>query len=101
MKKRLEFLSIFTNLNGKFSASGVMGILIVVIGTVCFLLGCIDKMWINKDIDIITQSIIFVGIGISLLGYRKSKENITTISTSSEIPATTTKDVPKEDILNS
>jgi hypothetical protein len=38
-------------------------------------MGCIDKMFLNKDIDVITQSIILVGIGATLLGYRKSKDN--------------------------
>jgi hypothetical protein len=32
-------------------------------------------MFLNKDIDVITQSIILVGIGATLLGYRKSKDN--------------------------
>jgi hypothetical protein len=62
-----------SNSDGKTSASGTMGILICTIGTLCFFLGCIDKMFLAKDIDVITQSIIFVGIGVGLLGYRKSK----------------------------
>ena len=62
-----------SNADGKTSASGTMGVLICVVGAMCFLLGCVDKMWVNKDVDIITQSIIFVGIGASLLGLRKFK----------------------------
>jgi len=63
-----------SNANGKTSSSGSMGVLICLIGTICFLMGCIDKMFIHNDVDILTQSIIFVGIGAALLGYRKSKD---------------------------
>ena len=79
MKKILEQLNKFSfaqmtsNSDGKTSVSGSMGVLICVTGTFCFLVGCLDKIFINKDIDIITQSIIFVGIGASLLGVRKVK----------------------------
>jgi hypothetical protein len=31
-------------------------------------------MFINKNVDILVQSIIFVSIGTALLGYRKSKD---------------------------
>jgi len=77
MKKLLERLNKFSfaqmtsNSDGKTSASGTMGVLIITVGTLCFLVGCLDKVFINKDIDIITQSIIFVGIGAGLLGVRK------------------------------
>ena len=77
MKKILEqinkfsFAQMTSNESGKTSASGTMGVLICTVGTLCFLLGCVDKLFISKDIDVITQSIIFVGIGVSLLGVRK------------------------------
>lgn len=81
MKKKLiaaiekfSLAQMTSNSNGKTSGSGSMGVLICTIGAVCFLLGCIDKMWITHSIDIVTQSIIFVGIGAALLGYRKSKD---------------------------
>lgn len=81
MKKKLlaaidkfSFAQMTSNTDGKTSGSGTMGVLICAVGTLCFLLGSIDKMFINKDVDIITQSIIFVGIGAALLGYRKSKD---------------------------
>ena len=63
-----------SNSSGKTSGSGTVGVLICTVGAICFLMGCIDKMFISKDIDVITQSIIFVGIGAALLGYRKSKD---------------------------
>lgn len=62
------------NRNGKTSGSATMGIIIILVGTICFLLGCIDKMWISNTIDVITQSIIFTGIGVTLLGYNKSQQ---------------------------
>jgi len=45
-------------------------------------------MWVSKDIDIITQSIVFVGIGAALMGVRKvvgQKSNDST-STTTEQP---------------
>jgi hypothetical protein len=73
MIERFSFAQMTSNEDGKTSASGTMGVIICIIGTLCFLLGCLDKMFLTKDIDVITQSIIFVGIGVGLLGYRKSR----------------------------
>lgn len=67
---KFSFAQLTSNNDGKTSGSGTMGVLVCTIGTLCFLLGCIDKMFINKDIDVITQSIILVGIGAALLGHR-------------------------------
>jgi hypothetical protein len=69
---KFSFAQMTSNSDGKTSASGTMGVLVCAIGTLCFLIGCLDKVFINKDIDIITQSIIFVGIGAGLLGLRKT-----------------------------
>jgi hypothetical protein len=71
--KKWSFGEMTSNGDGKTSASGTMGVIITLVGTFCFLLGCLDKIWLSKDIDIITQSIIFVGLGVSLLGLRKYK----------------------------
>ena len=76
MIERFSFAQMTSNENGKTSASGTMGVLISFVGTICFLLGCIDKMFLGNDIDVITQSIIFVGIGVGLLGYRKSRVSV-------------------------
>ncbi len=72
--EKFSLAQMTSNSNGKTSGSGTMGVLICTVGTFGFLLGCVDKMFIGKDIDIVTQSIIFVGIGAALLGYRKSKD---------------------------
>ena len=76
MIDRFSFAQMTSNGNGKTSASGTMGVLICIVGTLCFFLGCVDKMSLTKDIDVITQSIIFVGIGVGLLGYRKSRASV-------------------------
>ena len=68
---KFSWAELFSNNDGKTSGSGFAGVTICLVGTLCFLLGCIDKMFISKGIDIITQSIIFVGIGATLLGARK------------------------------
>lgn len=62
---------IFSDQNGKSSGTSFVGIIICLVGSLCFLLGCIDKMWISKSIDVITQSITFVLIGASLMGLKK------------------------------
>jgi hypothetical protein len=73
--QKFSFAEMTSNSSGKTSGSGTAGLYIVFIGGLTFLMGCIDKMFLNKDIDVITQSIILVGIGATLLGYRKSKDN--------------------------
>lgn len=75
LKKSLDkfsFAQMTSNSDGKTSGSGTMGVLICTVGSLCFLLGCVDKMFIGKDIDILNQAIVFTLIGAGLLGYRKS-----------------------------
>ena len=68
---KFSWAELFSNNDGKTSGSGFAGVIICLVGTLCFFLGCIDKMFVSKEIDIITQSIVFVGIGATLLGARK------------------------------
>ena len=90
---KFSFGQMTSNSDGKTSGSGTMGILVCTIGAICFLLGAVDKMFLSKTVDIMTQSIIFVGIGAGLLGYRKSKDSkVTTAYPSMEIPETPTED---------
>lgn len=72
--EKFSFAQLTSNSDGKTSGSGTAGLYIVFIGGVCFLLGCIDKMFLDDNVDILAQSIIFVSIGAALLGYRKSKD---------------------------
>lgn len=76
--EKFSFAQMTSNGDGKTSSSGTMGILICTVGSLCFLLGCIDKMWVSKDIDIVTQAIVFTGIGAGLLGLRKYKASTET-----------------------
>lgn len=73
--EKFSFAQLTSNSDGKTSGSGTAGLYIVFIGGICFFLGCIDKMFLDKSVDILSQSIIFVTIGATLLGYRKSKDS--------------------------
>jgi hypothetical protein len=68
---KFSWAELFSNETGKTSASGFTGVVISLVGTLCFFMGCVDKMFFTNSVDIITQSIILVGIGVTLLGVRK------------------------------
>lgn len=70
---KFSFAEMTSNDNGKTSGSGTVGIVISLIGGLCFLLGSADKMFFSGTVDILTQSILVIGIGVGLLGYRKGK----------------------------
>jgi hypothetical protein len=73
--EKFNFGQLTSNHNGKTSSSATAGLYIIAIGGISFIMGCVDKMFLDKSIDIVTQSIIFTGIGAGLLGFRKSKES--------------------------
>lgn len=73
--EKFSFAQLTSNSDGKTSGSGTMGVLICTVGSLCFFLGCLDKMFFSSTSDILVQSIVFVGIGATLLGYRKSKDS--------------------------
>ena len=62
---------LFSDKDGKTSGSGFAGIITIVTGSICFLLGCIDKMWLSHTIDVMTNSIWLITSGTALLGVRK------------------------------
>lgn len=72
-KPKFSFSEMTSNTDGKTSGSGTMGVYICIIGGICFMLGVYDTAFLTHGTDIMLQSIIFVGIGAGLLGYRKSK----------------------------
>jgi hypothetical protein len=72
---KFSFAQMTSNSDGKTSGSGSMGVLVVTVGTITFLLGAIDTAFLSKTTDIMTQSTVLVGIGVALLGYRKSKSD--------------------------
>jgi len=73
--KKFSLAEMTSNNNGKTSASGVMGSIICMVGTLCFLAGVIGLMLkIITSSDILTQSIAIIYAGALLLGYRKSTD---------------------------
>jgi hypothetical protein len=76
-----------SNDTGKTSSTSTAGVYIIFIGGLCFLLGCIDKMFLDKSIDIINQSVMFTTIGAALLGVK----NVVGSGKKTEAPAEETK----------
>ena len=75
--KKFSFAEMTSNSDGKTSGAGVMGIYVIIIGGIGFILGCIDKLYIHNDIQIISESIIFTGIGATLMGVRLWQSAVT------------------------
>jgi uncharacterized membrane-anchored protein len=68
--KKWSFGEMTSNPDGKTSVTSTSGFLIVCVGTLSFLLGVIDKMFIDKSMDIINQAVAFTMIGAALIGYK-------------------------------
>jgi hypothetical protein len=68
--QKFSFGEMTSNDNGKTSVTSTAGAYIISIGGFCFLLGCIDKMFLDKTLDIINQSVAFTSIGVALLGVK-------------------------------
>ena len=68
--KKFSFGEMTSNDTGKTSVTSTSGAYIIAIGGFCFLLGCIDKMFISKSIDVINQAVMFTTIGAALLGVK-------------------------------
>lgn len=68
--QKFSLAEMTSNNNGKTSATSTSGVYIIFIGGLSFLLGVIDKMFLDKTIDIINQSVMFTTIGAALLGVK-------------------------------
>jgi hypothetical protein len=68
---KFSVAQLFADSNGKTSGSGYGGVIAVTVGVLCFMLGCIDKMFISHTTDIMTDSAWLVTAGSTLLGVRK------------------------------
>ena len=88
--KKFSFGEMTSNDTGKTSSTSTAGVYIIFIGGLCFLLGCIDKMFLDKSIDIINQSVMFTTIGAALLGVKNivgsKKSETSTDDTSTDEP---------------
>jgi len=82
--KKFSFGEMTSNDTGKTSSTSTAGVYIIFIGGLCFLLGCIDKMFLDKSIDIINQSVMFTTIGAALLGVK----NVVGSGKKTEAPST-------------
>lgn len=69
---KFSFAEMCSNDSGKTSGSGTVGVIVSLVGSFTFFLGAIDKMFLSGTVDILSQSIIVITIGVGLLGYRKS-----------------------------
>lgn len=82
IKEQLNRFSIpqmLSNTDGKTSSSAVVGVIISLIGGICFFIGSIYFMQVKlPDVMIYSTGVITIGVG--LLGYRKSKENSTELT---------------------
>ena len=67
---KFSFGEMTSNDNGKTSVTSTSGAYVIFIGGICFILGCIDKMFFSSSIDIVNQSIMFTTIGAALLGVK-------------------------------
>ena len=68
--KKWSFGEMTSNPDGKTSVTSTSGFIIVMIGCLSFLLGVIDKMFIDKSMDVINQAVAFTMIGAALIGYK-------------------------------
>lgn len=72
---KFSLAELTSNQNGKTSASGTMGAILVAIGGFTFLISTLCYLIFSIDIqDILLQSIALCYAGATLLGYRKGKE---------------------------
>lgn len=75
---KFSFAEMTSNRNGKTSASGTMGSLLIAIGGLTFLLAVLGFLIAGFNVEnILIQSIALCYAGAMLLGYRKGQETIT------------------------
>lgn len=68
--QKWSFGEMTSNPDGKSSVTSTTGFIIAMVGCLSFLLGVIDKMFIDKSMDVINQAVMFTTIGAALIGYK-------------------------------
>ena len=98
--KKWSFGEMTSNPDGKTSVTSTSGFIIVMIGCLSFLLGVVDKIFIDKNsMDVINQAVAFTMIGAALIGYKNytghkvsiAKSNTETSETDADAIAEETK----------
>jgi hypothetical protein len=92
--KKWSFGEMTSNPDGKTSVTSTSGFIIVMVGCLSFLLGVIDKMFIDKSMDVINQAVMFTTIGAALIGYKNYTGHKVSIAKSKT--ETTTEETPEE-----
>lgn len=93
---KFSFAQLTSNTDGKTSGSGTAGVALVLIGLICFCFGVYDHMWGTRTNDVMTQSVIVIGIGAGLLGYRKYSETSLSINQNNNATDSETQVMNKE-----
>jgi len=68
--QKWSFGEMTSNTDGKSSVTSTSGFIIVMVGAFSFLLGVVDKMFLDKSMDVINQAVAFTMIGAALIGYK-------------------------------
>lgn len=71
---KFSFAEMFSNNNGKTSASGVVGFMICTVGAGCFILNTCTLAFKVSPINVLPECISLIYAGAMLLGYRKSTD---------------------------
>lgn len=69
--EKFSWAQMVSNTTGKTSSSGFCGVIIILVGSLSFLVGVADFMCLSKKPDIMNDSLILIPIGATLLGARK------------------------------
>ena len=96
--EKFSFGQLTSNSNGKTCPSATLGFFTGVVGLLGFIAGVADK-FMHNSLDIVTQSIILLGIGATLLGHNlymngKFPEKINLVNDDN-----CTADVTKKDVV--
>lgn len=91
--KKWSFGEMTSNPDGKTSVTSTSGFIIVMIGGLSFLLGVVDKIFIDKNsMDVINQAVAFTMIGAALIGYKNYTGHKVSIAKSNAETSTTETD---------